>query len=375
MFQPIDLPFKIRQSTLETSRCLFRFNEVHVLGHREPDSEASNRGNHFHALAKRYVDYLVPTKQEMDWSYADELANGDWDPDAIQIFKYWSRQRTFQPDTVFATEYKVRLGWDLLPCEDEKAVWSADMDLVEIFGAAAQVTDYKSHWAAFNPHSIQSVLYPWLLFHLMPHLETITFTLEFVRWNIRRSRDYRRSHLPQMTHYLENQVARLVSAVQTNEWPASINAGCVYCRLDCPLVAAGLSETSVGQVRSRQHAETMAQQMYALGSAYKKAHDILRTWTSANGPIDIGNDITLGFTKRPQFAYDPKTVMDLNEAHGFDRLRGIVVNGRSVAKTGHDYPEYVTAAKAKAKDKSSTVFQFRSEIGDPLKLEDEEDFD
>lgn len=377
MFQPVSLPFRIRQSTLNDAKCLFRFHESHILGHREPDSDAAGRGTQVHALAKRYVDYLVASRQEVDWGYADELlAEHDWDTDAAQIFKYWTRGRSFEPQSIFATEYKVRLGWDLRPCLPEDAVFSADMDMVEMVGDHATIHDWKTNWAAFEPHTAQAIIYPWMMFHLMPHLNRITFSLEFMRWGIVRSRDFRRDHLEQMDWYVKNQVSRLLSAYHANEWPAAVNSTCVYCRLECPLVKAGLSRQMVGQVQTPEQAQSMAQQLYALTKTAKQLQAILRAYASEAGPFEIGNDITLGFTKREKKVYDPQTIVKLNKEHGFDELRGLTVNPKEVRKVGRDYPEYVTAAQASAKDRSSTVFQFRSDVGDPLELDDEEfDYD
>ena len=236
-FQPINLPFRLRQSSLETSRCLFRFHKEHVLGIREPEGEFSQRGSHFHALAKQYVDYLRLSHQEMDWSYAQELADGGtWSPEAVGIFKDWALRRSFQPAAIYATELKLRLGWDLTPCADEDAVWSGDLDLLELVDQDATILDFKSHFRPFEPTTIQSVLYPWLLLKVMPDLQTVTFKLEFVRWGITRSRTFDRSHLESMDSYIGNLVNRLVAAYQADEWPAMINAGCAYCRHECPLV-------------------------------------------------------------------------------------------------------------------------------------------
>lgn len=375
MFQPISLPFKIRQSNLETARCLFRFQKIEILGLRkilEPDSEASERGNQIHAMAKLYVDYLVASKQEMDHTYAQRIVDeGNWNRDAINIFLRWVKDKSFDPAIIFATEYKVRLNWDLEPCSQEDAVFSGDIDMLEVFGPHAKILDLKSHWAAFEPTTIQAILYAWFIFQLMPHITHVTFTLDFVRWGILKSREFTREQLPELDRYVSNQVQRLVRAYETDLWPAAVNAGCVYCRLECPLVAAGLSRNAIGQISSDEQAQEIAREMFALRHAYQQKHAALKGWATMNGAVDAGNDIKLGFSKRETFEFQVDTIMRLNEEHGFKPTRALAVSSREVRRIGKKYPEYESAAQAEAEDTSTTTFKFVNEKGDPL--EDESD--
>jgi hypothetical protein len=210
----------------------------------------------------------------------------------------------------------------------------------------------------------------------MPHLQQVTFRLEFVRYSATRERVFTREHLERMDRWVANQVARIRSAVQSNEWPATVNAGCSFCKLDCPLVMDGLSQESVGQIRSAEHARSMAHQAYAMARQSKALLATLKAYTAEAGPLDIGNDIELGFSKREKWEYQPKTIMQLNAEHGFDPLRALHVSAKDVKKVGKNYPEYVERARATARDRSNTVFQFKNQIGDPLEIDDtEEEFD
>lgn len=370
---PADLPFRIRQSTLEDARCLYRFHQTHVLGLRDPESEAAGRGTQVHEMAKKYVDYLVNSKQELDWSYAESLiVAGNWGQEACTIFKDWSNRRTFEPASIYATEYQVRLGWDFLPCDDDIAVFSMDIDRLEIHRQDAHIVDYKTHFGTFEPTTIQAVYYPWLLWKIMPWLENISFTLDFVRWGILKTRQFTRDDLKRMDVFVDNQVARLSAAVTTDEWPASVNSKCAYCRLECPLVEQGLTRESIGQIQSPEHARSIAQQAYALRRAYTQAHAMLRAYALENGPIDAGNDIKMGFTKHGRDEYDPQSIFRLNEKYGFAKLRGLKVVSKEIGKIGREYPEYVEEARKSARDKSRTVFKFWNDIGDPLGEEEDD---
>ncbi len=271
-FQPVKLPFRIRQSSLSDALCLFRFHKVHVLKQRDPESEFALRGTHFHELAKLYVDFLRSSKQESDWEYGDELTQTrEWNIEAVGIFKNWIRSQSFNTENIFATEYKIRLDWNLQPVDEDdpeqakRIVFSADLDRLEIRRDEATVWDYKSNFMSYKPTTIQAVVYPWFVFHLFPQIETVKFQLEFVRWGIMpEAREFSRDELPTLDRYVEQQVLRLISALETNDWPATVNTKCAYCMLSCPLVEAGLTQDAVGQVQTAERAAEMAQQLYAL---------------------------------------------------------------------------------------------------------------
>lgn len=369
------LPFRVRQSTLEEARCLFRFHRNRILKLPEPEHEASRRGNDIHALAKKYVDFLVASKQEMDWSYGEDLIReGDWQPEAAAVFKSWIQNRIFDPSKVFATEYQIRLDWQMRPCEDpEKIVYSSDIDRLDIESSHADIWDYKSHFGVFEPTTIQAIFYPWILWKVMPHLETITFNLDFVRWNTVRTREFTREHLEQMDQYMKNQVDRLVTAWKADEWPASINSQCVYCHHDCPLVAAGLTRNAVGQIQSEDQAKQMAQELYAMMRTSKQIQASLRNYAMQNGTIKAANDIEIGFKRQDRKKYNVEAIVKLNKKYGFSPHRALVVAAKELAKIGKNYPEYVTEANAFCRDASTTAFKFSNEKGDPLSVEEEED--
>ena len=368
------LPFRIRQSSLEDARCLYRFHRNHVLGLKEPSSEFAARGSDFHELARRYVNFLVQSQQEQDWSYADELAAAeDWNPEGAHLFKEWAQRSSIDPKRIFATEFKIRLDEHFKTCAPDDAVYSGDLDRLDIDSTQATITDYKTFWAVREPTSIQSIFYPWLLFKLMPHLTKITFVLEFVRYHTSRRREFERSQLEQMDKYVQNQVLRLIGAYEADEWPASVNSQCTFCGHPCPLVEAGLSQDVVGQVRSVEHAQQLGQQLYALRRAYLRHHAILKAYAAEHGPVDLGNAMVLGFAKKEKFEWDARAIRRLNEEHGFAPERALVGTNAELKKIAKQYPEYVAKAKAASRDRSTTVFKFWNEAGDPLEDDSDEE--
>lgn len=375
------LPFRVRQSSLDLAKCLYHFQQNIILGIKDPDSEFSVRGTDFHTLGYRYVKFLQSSHQESDWSYGDELVvSSDWNLEAVAIFKNWIRSQSFQTDSIFALEYKVRLDWDLNPVNEddpdaaERIFYSGDFDRLDIKGKKAIIRDYKTFFAVVKPTTIQSILYPYFLFHLMPGIEEIDFELEFVRWGIvSEPRTFTRDDLPMMTRYVQQQVARIVNAYQTNDWPAAANTKCAYCALTCPLVETGLTKEVIGQVQTKEHAAEMAQQLYALHLASKRLHANLKNWATRHGPIDAGNDIRIGFKKNNKVKHSAPKLMQLNEQHGFAPTRALRHDSVELKKIGASYPEYIAEAMKVAKDASTTSFRFWNEVGDPLDKDTDDD--
>lgn len=376
----IKLPFRVRQSGLETAKCLYHFQQNVVLGIKDPDSEFSERGTDFHELGRLYVNYLRAGGQPSDIEYADELLEkASWNLEAQSIFRNWVRSQSFDTATLFATEYRIRLDSEFRPVDEEdddaeeRIMYSADMDRLDISGTSATIRDYKTFFGTVLPTTIQAIFYPWILFKVMPYLEEITFELEFVRWGIvSEPRVFTKADLPMMDRYVEQQVARLAAAYAANEWPAAVNTKCVYCHLKCPIVETGLTSEAIGQIQTPERAAEMAGQLYALHQAAARIHANLKHWSMRNGPVEAGNDIVLGFSKVNKFSHQPKKVMELNERHGFEATRALSVDNAELSKIGKKYPEFVAEARESGVDRSTTAFKFWNNVGDPLeKLEEE----
>jgi len=109
----LELPVRIRQSSLTDARCLYHYQQHHIKGVRKGDSEASVRGTHFHAAAKEYVDHLVETGQFTHYAKAEEIAKAY--PDTQSLINRWCERSIFYPEQIYATEFNILLNWDFQP--------------------------------------------------------------------------------------------------------------------------------------------------------------------------------------------------------------------------------------------------------------------
>jgi len=361
--KPRDITFRIRQSTLELAVCLHRFNQHIVHKMPRPDTIYTVRGTAFHALAHKYVNYLVQTNQSSEHVYAESLTQDGaiFDTDAIALFREWHAKHLFQPDFIFGNEVRVLLDWDLNPAPPETpprlAPFSGDLDRVEIDGTTGDIYDYKTSFAIFNPTTVQAYFYPWLLRRQFPHLRTIRFHLDFVRFNAMKHREFSVAEIDEREGDIILLTKRLFKALDDRVWPVIPNENCSNCTLECPLVNAGMTREAIGQIASYEQAVSMTQELYALENKATHFKAVLRNYVAENGPVEILHH-RLGFKKKVKKKYPPGKIMVLNDKYGFEESRGLASDQKELNKIMRTYPEYVTELDAFAKDQSTTDFQF-----------------
>lgn len=355
-----DKPLVFRQSTLELAKCLYRFKKHELEGFPNPQTEATLRGTALHAMHSVYVNHLIATQQSTDYGFADATADR-YRGDAADLFKQWVRERIFDPERTFGTEVHIALKPDFTPAAASatpaEAPYRGTLDRIEIDGDHADIYDLKTNFAIFQATTIQAIFYPWLLHKLLPYLKTITFHLDFVRWNVQREDTFTAEEIDVKEIEIRNQVKQIQMAKDDDDWPAVVNPNCCYCVLECPLVKAGMSRAVIGQIRDRAEAAAMAGELHALETRAGRIHDVLRQWASENGPIELEH-LTLGFKKVRKIEHKAVVIKALNQEFGFAETRALRGDTREVTKIGRQYPEYQRRAEAKAKDKSTTKLVF-----------------
>ncbi len=348
-----------RQSNLEAAKCLFRFNELYLRGKKEPLSEYAGRGQEFARLHSEYVNWLVKSDQEHDWAYAEQLAAGPGiGQEAASLFRSWFPRAIINPKTVYGTEVKLTLDADLKPCSPGGHAISGDFDMLSIEGDTAIIDDQKSHFAPFEPDTIQSVMYPWLLRKTMPHLKTIVFRLQFIRWHIEKEREFDAAEIDRLEREeILPMIQRVLDANEKNEWPASPSKACSYCSLDCPL----LSQFTAEQLGRIEDPRAAAETLYVLEKRAERLKEQLKAYAVEYGPISLGSGYQLGFQRRTTQQYDVKRTVELNADHGFPLYRGLSVDNQEIKKISKKYPEFKSELEKTKKDASTTTFGFRTE--------------
>lgn len=358
-----------RQSVLEDARCLHRFRAHHIDGVPRTDNEFAVRGRDLHAMHAEYVEHLATTKQDADFEAAERISNRPSLPtDAAALFRRWYPGKTFEPGTIFGAEVAVKLAEDLRPIYagiDSNAApfrYAGTLDRLELRGKVADITDLKSHWAVFEPDTIQAVFYAWLVAHAFPGLEQVNFHLDFVRYGITKTREFLVSTIDEVfAKEVQPWIVMIETAVTADEWPALPNSKCSVCTLTCPLVESGIARKAIGQIGTLGEAREMASELYALQAAATRLTGHLRAYVASNGPIAVGDGRELSFRKRTSSSYKPRAMAAVNAKYGFEATRGLKSDSTAIKQVLRNYPEYAVDLAPHKVDRSAAIFGFGEE--------------
>lgn len=350
----------IRQSLLTNAACLHRFHRLQE-GDKEPQSAFASRGTEFHKLHKIYVDYLCRAQESYDYDYAEQICAG-FGEEATSLFRNWFPRQLIDYGSVYGTEVKLCLDADMQPCPEGGHAYSGEFDRLEIRDDTALIWDAKTHWLIHDPDdTIQAKFYAWLTKKTLPHIKTIKFELDFVRWGASRSVEYDSSDIDRIEReVILPQVQRIRDAVATSTFPATPCRSCAYCSLACPLLDEGITAEQIGRI---ENPEESANRLYVLEKRADRLKDQLKAYAIENGPITVGDGYQLGFQKRTTQEYSARRAADLNKEHGFDPYRALGVDNAEVKKIGKKYPSYASELEKTKKDKSTATFGFRSSDG------------
>jgi hypothetical protein len=350
-----------RQSLLEDAACLHRFKAHHIDGVVRPENEFTVRGRDMHAMHAEYVDHLTRYQISSDYAMAEQIAGrSHWSREAVHIFNGWYPGQTFEPETVLGTEINILLTGDGSVTDDrDNAAYSVTIDRLEIDGTRGRVVDGKTHFAVFEPTTIQAALYSWATAKAYPFLEEVEFKLEFWRWGASRSRSFTVAELPSVfAMEVQPWIDRVEDAQANNLWPPMPSWACSVCTIDCPLVASGVSRKAIGQIRSEADAQALTSELYAMTKTAERLQMALKGYVGQNGAVKVGDGIELNFRKRALVKYSPARVLQLNDEFGFRRDRALRVDKAEVKKIAKQYPEYLASLEETAQDNSTTEFGF-----------------
>lgn len=239
----------LRQSLHSTMACSESYAFQVIEGNEMPDSMQSERGVDVHHVMSEYVRHCVSIKAGADWAKMDKLSARSG-PVAGPIIDKMRDSYIVDWEHVFDTEITLGLTDELEPSRaifpgqlvgDAPEEIHGTLDVVRInhTGTAAYIDDYKSHPQPFNPDEegkeFQAILYCFMLMVYLPQLESVTFTLIFVRYggNVKRSCEFTRKDMPEM------RAAILRAKARQRQYHADYDAGialpalpgshCAYC--------------------------------------------------------------------------------------------------------------------------------------------------
>lgn len=247
------------QSTEILTSCPTFYVEAEIKGNRLPGGMESARGNEIHHTSATYAAYCAMKQVPMDLEAFDNLSRGAG-PVAAHILSGMRDSLRIDYQNLIATELPLSLDENLRPTEVVEALqgicsdsglpahYTGTLDLLYGFiqESRAEIQDYKSHPHPFDPDkNLQAKTYTVFVLSHFPWVETVTFTLIFVRYkNVTRSVTYTRQDLPVLIDAIKSSRERQKMIHADYDGGKDIQAigndGCFYCPLlsnkKCPIL-------------------------------------------------------------------------------------------------------------------------------------------
>lgn len=225
--------------------CEMLYVQKHLLRVPSGESEPAARGIAIHEILSTYIDHLIATRRATDLELFDNLAQKVRE-DAGEVLDKFRNNHSFDPEKIVGTELYIALDEEFRPIEDitddRVAAYEGTLDLVMLNSLTeADIGDWKSYYQIIEAETFQSKLYPLLLMCLNPALESVKFTLEFIRYGASRCVEYTRNDVPWLMELARKERTRQKALHQlalTNEevnLKASPGRHCCW----CPLVLEG----------------------------------------------------------------------------------------------------------------------------------------
>lgn len=238
----------LSQSRRGDMACELLYIQKHVRHIASGESQAAARGTAIHEVLSTYIDHLTATKRATDLELFDKLTR-DIRDDAGEVLDRFRNNHVFDPDKVVATELYIALDEEFRPIEgttdDRVAAYEGTLDLVMVNSLTeAEIADWKSYYQIIEADTFQSKLYPLLLMCLNPVLESVKFTLEFIRYGASRCVEYTRNDVPWLMDLARKERRRqkalhqLAGADGDANLKASPGRHCCWCSLllqGCPI--------------------------------------------------------------------------------------------------------------------------------------------
>lgn len=324
----IKVPQAVSKSMMRAMGCETYFG-YHYLLRDSPvrliDSPLAQTGTDFHAWRASYIQHLLEDGLPADREWAAQwLAGAVITDDARELVSDDMTSYGVDPDAIFGTELFLSIDAEGLPLElesgtgqqpgrvteDPRGVASGSIDVLELRGDTALVTDYKSGWAVAGVSDFEPPVYAALVFAHFPQVERVDFKWEFVRLRGEKNVSYERSQFPELLDMVLQARQRAAdiarrfgagAALKVNPWAGL----CGFCALRCPLraaVAGGM--LALAPIQTDDDARSAAALLYAARQLTERATEVLKPWLAERKTMALGGDFVLELdaqtvTKKP----------------------------------------------------------------------------
>jgi len=277
------------------------------------ESPMARAGTEFHRYRQEYIDHLVEAGEIQDHAFI-----GHWlDTNAVmpetRELILGDRHYSIDPKYVVGCELFLSADENFRPLEmlqgrppgqlsaDPRCLCSGTIDLLQMKGREATITDWKSGWATAGVADHEPYIYAALVMAHFKQVDTVNYRWEFPRVNAEKDGGrYTREDLPWIQSFIRGENTREAGLrakhAAGDQMRVDPYAGlCVFCQLQCPLRQTATNERLIlPPIQNRVDAEQVAKLLYASSMIAAMARQALRPYLEQWGPkLKLAEDYEL----------------------------------------------------------------------------------
>lgn len=367
-------PFPVSLSRVEAFDCQYHFHRHYILGEQVQDNDALRGGRFAHAVVEKYNSILLESKTDSDFDLFMQILNQEWASGYLRESRYeemrdmligFAERHVLDPDATLGAEVQIALNWDLQETGwDANDAWlRSKLDLVQVFGKKAKITDYKTAFHAPSEtelkKNLQGKIYAWALHILNPYLEEFQILYDYIRFGIKRSVEFTLDDIRPVEDRLRDFSQRVAAKIADPEaeWLATVCDRCYICSLECPL-----TDREVGALNTPEKAVEAGMQVQALERKVKRLKEDLKCYIKAREELIEIPTGTYGFNKTESMSVDVNQLVDYCLEKGVDVSLLLGFDKKKFEKLEED--EVKGEVREMATFKSGTRFGFKKKSED-----------
>ena len=325
--QVLDQGFDVTVSPtfLSESECPFAMKSHRIDGFQSPASWNLEVGKAVHGIFEGILQLRLKGKP-VDEEAVDGLFRSCVGPLAIPHIAEITRMvkmflTNFDADigTIAGIEEEVCLDENGERTTWDNAYVGGYLDLVQIRGDSAKITDHKTQWNILSRGDLdkhfQLTFYAVLLRKLYPHLKNFEVAINYARHGFVMASARTSQQLDECEHQVQLKIEQLSKIVSWDPIPGEHCTVCDAMSI-CP-VANDLSEVVRSPVVTQQQAEKAAGRLRVLELVRKDLVGQLQKYSSEHGDVRTGNTWAYGYRPTRSYEYDQAVLTEQLTKHGY----------------------------------------------------------
>lgn len=217
---------------------------------------------------------------------------------------------------------------------------------------------------------LQARTYAMMLNLFNPAIQRVRVTLDFVRFDIRRSAVFELADFTEAWAFWlaasEGVEAALAQKGYQKLWAARPGPHCSLCEVavHCPVAREPRAEIACVDAASAQETAAALVALDALRGALTKQ---LKAWVDGHGPVDV-NGLRYQYWKTESYAYEVYRFIQLAKDHGVEYNHLLTVSREELKKVAKKHKAFVDAVDAIKTDRSGTRFEAKKWEAGPAAL-------